>query len=162
MNIRRATFTELPAILAIYERARAYMREQGNPTQWDGGYPQEELLIDDINQKQLYVCEESGQILAVFCYFYGNDPTYLNIYEGQWLNQAPYGVLHRIAVDAKGRGVAAFCFDYCLSQCKNLKIDTHRDNLPMQKTLAKNGFSYCGIIYLQSGDDRLAYQKSML
>ena len=29
----------------------------------------------------------------------------------------------------------------------------------MQHTILKQGFSYCGIIYLESGDPRLAYQK---
>ena len=160
MNIRQATLEDLSDILTVYDNARAYMREQGNATQWDGGYPQEALLREDIAEKKLYVCEEAGEILAVFYYAYGDDPTYLKIYEGNWLNDQPYGVLHRIAVNAKGRGVATFCYDFCLPQCKNLKIDTHRDNLPMQGSLAKNGFFRCGIIYLASGDERIAYQKS--
>ena len=29
----------------------------------------------------------------------------------------------------------------------------------MQHNILKQGFSYCGIIYLESGDPRLAYQK---
>ena len=161
MNIRHAAFEELPTILSIYDHARGYMREQGNPTQWDGGYPDEAILREDISKEQLYVCEEKGEILGVFCYFYGDDPTYRRIYEGNWLNDAPYGVLHRIAVASHRKGVASFCYDYCFSRCKNLKIDTHRDNIPMQKSLAKNGFSYCGIIYLASGDERLAYQKTI-
>ena len=162
MKIRHATMEDLPIILTIYDRARAYMREQGNAAQWNGGYPPEALLREDIAQEKLYACVEADEILAVFYYAYEDDPTYLKIYEGNWLNSHPYGVLHRIAVNSKGRGVADFCYDYCLSQCKNLKIDTHRDNLPMQKSLAKNGFSYCGIIYLASGDERWAYQKSVL
>jgi hypothetical protein len=162
MNIRQAVIEELPTILKIYDNARAYMREQGNATQWDGGYPQEEILRRDISEKKLYVCVENEEILAVFYYAFEDDPTYFKIYDGAWLNPLPYGVLHRIAVNSKGRGVAAFCYNYCLSQCKNLKIDTHRDNIPMQKSLAKNGFSYCGIIHLASGDERLAYQKAIL
>ncbi len=161
MKIRHATIEELPALLAIYDHARAYMREQGNPTQWAGGYPNESILREDISLRRLYVCEENGELLGVFCYFYGEDPTYLRIYNGNWLNDAPYGVLHRIAVASHRKGVASFCYDYCFSRCKNLKIDTHRDNIPMQKSLAKNGFSYCGIIYLASGDERLAYQKTI-
>ena len=162
MNIRQATLEDLPIILTIYDNARVYMRTQGNATQWSGGYPQEEILREDIAQERLYVCMEADEILAVFFYAHGDDPTYLKIYEGNWLNDLPYGVLHRIAVNSRGRGVAEFCYNYCLSRCKNLKIDTHRDNFPMQKSLTKNGFSYCGIIYLESGDERLAYQKSEL
>lgn len=160
MKIRHATLSDLPPILRIYADARAYMRENGNPHQWSGAYPDEATLRSDIESNQLFVCTEGQEILGVFCYFFGEEPTYAQIYEGAWKSSTPYGVLHRIAVSLHRRGVASFCFDFCYAQCKNLKIDTHRDNIPMQKSLAKNGFSYCGIIYLASGDERLAYQKS--
>lgn len=161
MNIRQAKPNDLSAILSIYAHAREYMRANGNPTQWGDGYPQEELLRNDIAKNQLYVCYEADEILGVFCYFFGDDPTYLNIYEGTWCNTLPYGVIHRIAVVSHRRGVASFCYDHCFARCHNLKIDTHRDNLPMQKSLAKNGFIRCGIIYLESGDERIAYQKTV-
>ncbi len=160
MQIRHATAEDLGIILQIYDHARAYMRKNGNPTQWGNSYPDEDILREDIEKNRLFVCVEDEEILGVFCYFFGDDPTYQRIYEGNWRNDLPYGVLHRIAVVSHRSGVASFCFDYCYSLCKNLKIDTHRNNLPMQKSLAKNGFSYCGIIYLASGDERLAYQKT--
>ena len=162
MNIRPATLNDLPAILAIYESARHYMREHGHLHQWTNGYPQAELLREDIALQHLYLCEENGEALGVFCYFVGEDPTYRVIYEGSWLNDLPYGVIHRIAVSAHRRGVASFCYDHCYARCNNLKIDTHRDNLPMQNSLAKNGFVKCGIIHLLSGDERMAYQKGIL
>jgi hypothetical protein len=87
------------------------------------------------------------------------EPTYAKIYEGAWLNDAPYGVIHRIAVAEQGRGIIGFCIDECFSRCQNLRIDTHRDNLPMHRALTNRGFVYCGIIYLENGDERLAYQK---
>ena len=160
MQIRHATAEDLASILPIYDHARTYMRENGNPTQWGDSYPDEGILREDLTRNRLFVCVEDEEILGVFCYFFGEDPTYQRIYEGSWKNDLPYGVLHRIAVASHRSGVASFCFDYCYSLCKNLKIDTHRNNLPMQKSLAKNGFSYCGIIYLASGDERLAYQKT--
>ncbi len=104
---------------------------------------------------------EGNEIFGVFVYFFGVDKTYLEIYDGEWRNELPYGVIHRIAVaeNAHGKGVARACFDFAYSRCKNLKIDTHRDNVPMQRALLKCGFEYCGIIYLESGDERLAFQK---
>ncbi len=162
MEIRRARLEELDEIMSLYSAARSYMRENGNPEQWAGGYPSEELIRADIDAGQSYLCVEDGEILGVFCYFFGEDPTYRQIEDGAWLNSHPYGVLHRIAVSRHQKGVASFCFDYCFSQCGNLKIDTHRDNSPMQRSLAKNGFSRCGIIRLANGDPRIAYQKSRL
>ena len=164
MKIRKATLDDLDTIMTIYADARAYMRENGNKVQWTGGYPSEALVRSDIERSYLHVCVEDGaqeELLGVFFFCEGEDPTYLKIYEGRWLNDAPYAVIHRIAVSksSHGRGVASFCFDYCFSVCPNLKIDTHRTNLPMQKALLKNGFLPCGIIYLESGDERLAFQK---
>ncbi len=161
MNIRLAATSDLEKIMNIYADAKDFMRQSGNLLQWQGSYPERDLVLNDIISKNLYLCEENGSILAVFCFFIGDDPTYQKIYEGAWLNNNTYGVIHRIAIDknAHGKGVAAFCYDFAFSKIKNIKIDTHRDNLPMQKSLKKAGFAYCGIIYLKNGEERLAYQK---
>lgn len=103
---------------------------------------------------------DGEEIAGVFYFAKENDPTYEKIYDGAWLNRNEYAVIHRIAVAKQGRGVSAFCFDYCYNAFPNLKIDTHKNNIPMQKALAKNGFSLCGKIYLDNGEERIAYQKS--
>ena len=159
MNIRNAKRAELDEIMGIYEKARQFMSANGNPTQWWDGYPPRELISDDIEQKKLFVCEDEGEIAAVFYFAVENDPTYEKIYDGAWLNDNDYAVMHRVAVAKKGKGVISNCFEYCLSRCSDLKIDTHKDNIPMQRALEKNGFSYCGIIYIDAGDERIAYQK---
>ncbi len=56
-------------------------------------------------------------------------------------------------------GVMRDLLDYCLKLTSNIRIDTHRDNHIMQHCLSKAGFTYCGIILLLDGDERLAYQK---
>ncbi len=159
MEIRKANLADLPRMMEIYADARAYMRDHGNATQWAGGYPSEERICEDIGAGESYVCVEDGDILGVFCFFIHKDPTYDVIYEGSWLNDEPYGVIHRIAVAKHRRGVASFCYEFALSKCPNLRIDTHRDNIPMQNSLIKNGFQRCGIIHLQNGDPRIAFQK---
>ncbi len=161
MYIRKTEISELDAVLKIYTDARSYMRENGNAEQWSGGYPPTELIESDISMGKSYVCIDGDEIVGVFYYSYAPDPTYAVIYDGEWLNEEPYGVIHRIAVGAHRRGVASFCFAWCTEQGKNIKIDTHRDNIPMQKSLLKNGFSYCGIIHLENGDERMAYQISV-
>ena len=162
MEITLATPADLSACLAVYETARRFMKEAGNPDQWGEKYPPAEVVANDIAAKRLYLCREEETILGVFCYFEGVEPVYDTMTEGKWLNDAPYGVIHRIAVSeaGRGKGVARFCFDYAFSRCSNLKIDTHRDNLPMQKALAKAGFAYCGVVYYpERGGERLAYQR---
>ncbi len=160
MNVRKAAEKDLNRIMEIYKGARDFMRENGNPDQWGDSYPSRELIANDIQSGCCHVCEMQGALVGVFYYKEETDPTYEKIYEGEWINPAPYAVIHRIAVATHCRGVASFCFDYCFSLCRNIKIDTHRNNLPMQRSLAKNGFTRCGIIYLEDGSERIAYQKA--
>lgn len=160
MTIRKAHIEELSKIMEIYTNARAFMRASGNPTQWSGGYPGEDLIREDIARGHFYVCEDIDGLAGVFYFAKEEDPTYARIYDGAWLNDKPYAVIHRIAVAKQGRGVVSRCFDFAFAECNNLKIDTHKDNLPMQKALTKNGFLPCGTIFLANGDPRIAYQKS--
>ncbi len=160
MYIRETTLDDLDTVMSIYGDAREYMRQNGNAEQWAGGYPQKEIIVSDINSGKSYVCIDGDDIVGVFYHAFESDPTYEVIYDGQWLNPDRYGVIHRIAVASHRRGVASFCFEWCFERCPNLKIDTHRDNIPMQKSLAKNRFEYCGIIHLSNGDERLAYQRT--
>ena len=160
MEIRPARAEDLPSILALYDAGRAYMRANGNQSQWGDGYPSASLIQGDIAGGHCFLCVEEGIPVGVFCYFEGPDPTYRVIEDGAWLNDAPYGVLHRIAVAGHRRGVASAAFAFCLSRCKNLRVDTHEDNLPMQQALLKNGFVRCGIIHLLNGDPRVAFQKT--
>jgi hypothetical protein len=52
--------------------------------------------------------------------------------------------------------------EFCFSHDTNIRIDTHSDNNIMQHNILKHGFTYCGIIYLLSGDERFAYQKIVI
>lgn len=136
------------------------MHKAGNPNQWNEGKPNEETAREDMEKGVGYVVEENGEVIAVFMFSTEPDPTYAKIYEGAWLSDEPYGVIHRIAVAKQGQGIIGYCIDECFAKCKNLRIDTHRDNLPMQRALIKRGFEYCGIIYLANGDERMAFQKT--
>ena len=159
MSIRQANSRDFDRIKLIFKNAREFMIESGNLVQWAD---LDKLYIDikeDIKNKNFYVYEENGKIEAGFCFSVGEDPTYKKIYDGAWLNDKPYGVIHRIAVGLKHRGIATECIRWCFDQFSNIKIDTHSDNIFMQKTILKNGFSYCGLIKKEDGSTRLAYQK---
>ena len=159
MLIRKTVEADLSCIGEIYEKAKCFMRKMGNSNQWNNGTPNLETARADMENGVGYVVEENGEVIATFMFSIDGEPTYAKIYDGEWLNHAPYGVIHRIAVAEQGRGIIGFCIDECFEKCHNLRIDTHRDNLPMQRALLKRGFQYCGIIYLENGDERFAYQK---
>ena len=153
----------LPQILQIYAHAREAMAASGNPTQWGDNFPPQELLEEDIDSNRLFVYVVNGQLLGVFAFILGADPTYQVIEDGAWLNDAlPYGTIHRLASSGKSKGVASAVIEWCLEHCQSLRADTHADNQIMQHLLEKNGFTRCGIIHVADGTPRIAYQKLAL
>lgn len=158
--IRRSTEADIPAMMEIYRQARFFMRESGNPDQWDDSYPSVEILKGDILRNESFVCLEDDTIVGTFMLSVGEDPTYGYIESGKWLNDEPYGVIHRIASLSDTKGVGSFCITWCENQIKNIRIDTHEKNVPMRKFLLKHGYVQCGTIYLENGDSRIAYQKT--
>lgn len=158
--IRQSQPADRDDILEIYASARRFMRESGNPAQWGDFFPPEELIREDIRLGLGYVCEFDGRIQGVFAMIPGDDPTY-QVIEGAWLNDRPYCAVHRVASRRERRGVAREILAWCLKQCGNIRIDTHEDNLPMQRVLERCGFSKCGRIWVEDGSPRIAYQKTL-
>lgn len=156
-EIVKASQADLERILEIYERARQFMRENGNPNQWKNVHPPKDSLIENIEQQKLYVLKEDGIIHGVFFFDKGPDPTYDYI-EGEWLNDKEYYVIHRIASSGETVGVLKRCVEYCLQFTDNIKIDTHADNKIMQGAIEKLGFVHCGIIYVPGYGPMKAYQ----
>lgn len=160
MNIRAAQMQDLPEIMAVYAQARKYMADNGNASQWGSAYPPEETVREDIRLGQCFVGTDGiGSIHFVFAFITGEDPTYLKIEQGAWLNDSPYGTIHRLGSDGRLKGCFAQCLNFCLHRISNLRADTHRDNLTMQHLLEKHGFRRCGIIYVRDGSERIAYQR---
>ena len=159
MKIRKTIRSDIPEVAEIYENARRFMRESGNANQWVERPNKEDVMRDIKDGKGYVVVSDNDEIIGAFYLSLEPDPTYKRIDEGEWISNAPYAVIHRIAVKYHGMGIANFIYNYAYNFRQSVRIDTHRDNAPMQRSLAKNGFKYCGIIYLESGDERLAFQK---
>ena len=158
MNVRKAAMADINEALRIYETAREYMRAHGNAFQWGSTYPPVDIVRSDIEKGNLFICEENGKAHGVFAFIMGDDPTYAVIEHGEWPDNDPYNVMHRMASDGMVRGIGKAALDFCKSHGKNVRADTHRDNITMQNMLAKNGFVPCGIIHVENGSERIAYQ----
>ena len=165
MRIRKSTEQDLARIMEIYAYARRFMAEHGNPDQWGATcWPPEGLIRKDIAEGNSYVCVNgAGQVIGTFFFTCGADiePTYRQITGGKWLDDSPYGVVHRIASDGSEKGVGTFCISWAYGQCGHLRIDTHGDNTVMQNLVRKLGFVHCGTIHVEEDDaPRLAYEKT--
>lgn len=166
MKIRTAAFTDKGRVLEIYALAKSGMKANGID-QWQDGYPNAESFESDVHEGISLICEEEGNIIATAAAYIGHEQTYDEIHQGRWLtDNNEYGIIHRIAVDplARKSGVASCVIEYVRSLCiessvTSMRCDTHRDNAIMQHTLEKNGYKFCGIIYLENGDERFGYEK---
>ena len=158
--IREARLADMDAIMQVFSAAKRIMRQSGNMHQWGEGYPSEDVVKTDMEKKGAFVVEEENKVVGYFAFLPSPDPTYNRIYDGKWIDdEQAYHVVHRIASYPEVHGVFSSILDFCSSLDRNIRIDTHRDNTIMQHNLLKHGFTYCGIIYLLSGDERLAYQR---
>lgn len=139
------------------------MRKSGNLTQWSDGYPSDDVILRDISKGWSRVMEdEDGRIFATFCMMTEAEPTYREIRDGAWDNDRPYFTIHRVASDGSRPGVFRAACEYAGGLCKELRVDTHADNLPMRKAILAEGFSRRGVITLADGTDRTAFSKSLL
>lgn len=159
--IRKATYDDVPVLMDVFRKARGIMRSSGNMNQWNDGYPSEEVVRKDIDNGHCVVLCEEGEVVATMAFIPGPDPTYAEIYDGGWLSDAPYHVIHRIAVAEPGHNAARALLDWGFGQAGSIRIDTHKDNVIMHHVLSKYGFTHCGVILLANGDPREAYQKDL-
>ncbi len=159
-TIEHANRDDLPRIEEIYAHARKFMAENGNPNQWGSSHPPAEQLKKDIEKKRLYLVKDKDTVHGVFYFCVEEDPTYAEIFDGEWHLSKCYGVIHRIASDGSG-GILKAAVDFAKAQIGYLRIDTHSDNAVMQGAVQKLGFRYCGIIYIADGTPRLAYDLNI-
>lgn len=159
LKIEKAQMQDMPRIQEIYEYARKFMRENGNPNQWKDNSPKESVLENDIANGNLYVIKSDNEIHGVFAFILGEDVTYRVIEQGEWLSNDEYGTIHRVAGDGKVKGIVEAAVNYAAGRISHLRIDTHEDNKVMQHVISKNGFKRCGIIYVADGTPRIAFER---
>ena len=169
--LKLATQTDIKIVMEIINDAKLYLREQ-NSLQWNqaDGYPAEKDLLKDISNKSCYLYLENNEVLGVMSIILTPDENYAEI-DGKWLTSSDYASIHRIAVkkNCHNKNIGAKMLLEAEGIVKqhdiySIKIDTHKINIPMTKTILKSGYSFCGIIKLKrSNVDNLrdAYEKKL-
>ncbi len=165
MEFRQAKISDLDQIVEIIELSKKYLKET-KVDQWQDGYPAKEDLRRDIESGSSYVLTNKDEIVATTVISLDGESTYNSIFNGEWITNEDYIVMHRVAVHDKYKGKGIFkelikeAEILALNKgISSIKIDTHRDNISMQRAVVKNDFKKCGIIYLEDGSERIAFEK---
>lgn len=166
MKLTKTKQKHIMKVLKIYEEGRLSLKEKG-VNQWQDEGPSLETLLSDMENNFSYVLQEKDEVVGTTAVIGGIDKTYLEI-DGAWLNGEDYITVHRFAVAQKqrdkGYGKKMFKEIEELAKSKgikNIRVDTHKDNDSMNGLLKSLGYIYCGIIRLENGDLRNAYQKEV-
>ena len=165
MEFRKANSNDVDRIMEIIKQAQDYLKVK-EIDQWQNNYPNNDVIKNDIDRGDGYVLLIDNEIAATVAVSFRGEKTYERIYDGKWITEKEYCVIHRIAVDNKYKGkklsgiIIAEIKKLCLEKnIKSIKVDTHDKNESMKKMLANNGFIYCGVIYLENGSKRIAFEK---
>lgn len=167
MLFRLSTIQDIADIMGIIKDAQIHLAHQ-KIDQWQDGYPTTGIIENDIAKKESYVLvNDENLIVATTMFTTSPEPTYMSL-EGDWLQPVTnqYGVIHRLAIrgNQRNKGIAKSVFSHfelelAKQNITSMKVDTHRENKGMQHMLKSIGYSYCGIIILESGAERLAFEK---
>ena len=162
-HFRKATTSEIPQIWIILQQAIARRKKDGS-NQWQDGYPNPEVIKNDIDKNAGFVLTEGDTIIGYSALLINDEPAYEKI-EGKWLTNGDFIVFHRVAISEThlGKGLAkkllGFIEEFAIiNDIRSLKADTNFDNFAMMTIFEKMGYSYCGEVHFR-GSARKAYEK---
>ena len=161
---RKATLLDIDQVMECVEDAREFLKLQGNG-QWQDGYPNRDNFISDINNGRLFVICDNDLVVALCALTYYEED-YHHLYEGKWLTDYPYMVMHRVAVrkSYRGKGLGKKLFEIFDIEAKkegyhSLRIDTHEGNKVMRHLIKECGYIFCGRAILTPDKDRMVFEK---
>lgn len=162
MNFREAKKEDIESILEVISHAKEYMK-RNNSTQWNENYPNKETIINDIEKNIGYVLIVENLIRGYMVVEFSDDEIYKNI-KGKWKTFGNYASIHRCAIhkELRGQGYGSELFKFAekLALSKNIRsvrVDTAPENETMKHLFNKNGYEYCGIVFIDG--EKIAYEK---
>ena len=157
---------DLPVVVKLIDSARGALKADG-VDQWQGADPTAEDLLKNIKDGCCFFFKEES-IVGMAVLREGEDPTY-DVIEGEWLTKGDYLTIHQfvVAEDRKGEGMSRRMMERIFAHAKHkgipaVRIDTHADNFRMRGLIESTGFTYCGVIIVADGTERVAYEQVIL
>ncbi|MGX7173362.1 GNAT family N-acetyltransferase [Enterococcus ratti] len=165
---RKTSFEDASTVMKIMDDAKDLLAAMGSP-QWQNGYPNEEIIKQDIERSWSYVFLLDGIVAGTIALQQIPDKHYQEIFEGRWEKATdPYTTIHRIALSRnfQGQKLAYRLMEFAEKETKvlgmaQIRADTHKKNIGMQRILTQCGFKLCGVVEVDDKVDRkrFAYQK---
>ncbi|MDR0383805.1 MAG: hypothetical protein LBH47_00560 [Christensenellaceae bacterium] len=126
--VRKARPDDIDEIMRIYRAAKQFMVNTGNPNQWTGDWPYKEIVLEDIQKRELHKVLFNGNIVGCF----GLE------------EKLTHAEIHRIAADGTVKGIAKFVLDFVFNRVDKVLAETSFDNKIMQHIFTKYGFKTTG------------------
>jgi ribosomal protein S18 acetylase RimI-like enzyme len=162
-QFRKALTNEKDQIWRILKDA-IHRRKKDNSNQWQDGYPNRDIIQNDLDQGYGFVLTTNDQIIGYCALLINDEPEYLKI-NGKWLSNKNFIVFHRLAIGKEflNKGLAKkmvnFIEEFAISnQIFSIKADTNHDNIPMLKLFKSLGYTFCGIVHFRDSP-RKAFEK---
>ncbi len=155
ITLRNATLEDLKAIVNIFNKAIEVMNDNGI-YQWDCIYPNEEILLKDILNNQMFVGEIDNQIASLFVLNQECDVEYKN---GDWqYKESAFYVVHRLCVNPvyQGKGVGRMTMQLIEKNVRNnaietIRLDAFSLNLIALRMYEKLGYKRVGEVTWRKG-----------
>lgn len=153
--IRQGKSDDIKSIMHIIKNAIVDM-EYKDIHQWDHVYPTEEIFLDDIKNKTLYVYEKEGIIQGIIVLNEHQEKEYEDL---KWIYETGDNlVIHRLCIDPKyqGTGIAqnlmAFSLDYAKkNNYKSIRLDAFGKNERACSFYKKLGYIEIGTVIYRKG-----------
>lgn len=159
--IRKATLTDIDAILALTKACAKYMISK-EIFQWNEHYPNRTAFENDVKRGELFVMEIDNAILGCIVISTLMDDEYLPI---KWLTKNLNNVyIHRLAVhpSQQGKRFARQMMDFAEAESKrnniiSIRLDTFSQNKRNQKFYELRGYKRLGNIYFPKQSEHPFY-----
>lgn len=163
--IRKATPADLDAIKQLTESCAKALQEKGI-FQWNESYPSRERLAKDIDLGELFVYEETSEVVGIIVLTPVMDEEYIPI---KWLTSNENNLyVHRLATHPGvwGNGYGQKLMDYAEAfasenKYQSVRLDTFSQNQRNQKFYESRDYKRLGNIYFpkQSEHPFYCYEK---
>lgn len=161
-EFRHSQLRDIDYMEQIATDAKALLKSKGI-SQWQRGtYPDRALFLRDVDEGIGYVVSDGDAVAAICAVTFTDEAAYRGLTGGEWLtdNNSLYATIHRSASakEYHGKHVIQELFAAAAKMAKergavSIRIDTHPDNISMQRALAAFGFVKCGELILPDGDE---------